>query len=513
VSKAGAAGAGGVAPPSCGFIDPNVPACEACFQKSCCAAAKACAADAVCAACVTSATPLPACQNNVLENAFQTCLQNQCAVGCLGGEAPFDIRAQNRAACAFGPGDETSLSVGPAVPHGDALPFQHVVVLMLENHSFDNYFSHLPQYGVTGVDVAKDTEANLSPATGTNVTRFHETRYCIADTDHEWDTVHQQWNGGLMDGFVETNDLYDIGKGLAPGGARAMGYYTAVDLPFYYWLAKSFAISDRHFSSLLGPTWPNRFFFYGATSWGIVKGLPDGGSAAPLSAPTILDAMATAGRSFRIYRKGLTSFQLAAFEGKYTSTSYSNFKDDVASDNLADLTLIDPEFTFSFSPGDDRHPPSNIQLGQALSSDVLTTLWSNPSVWKKTVLFLVYDEHGGLYDHVPPPTGCHPDGPLAPSDGFTQLGVRVPLLVVSPFVKKGYVGHEVSDHTSVTRFIENRFDLPAMTGRDANAWPLLDFFDFTAPPSPPPTSFPDATPSKAGIAYCAANKKGGTGMP
>jgi phospholipase C len=138
---------------------------------------------------------------------------------------------------------------------------------------------------------------------------------------------------------------------------------------------------------------------------------------------------------------------------------------------------------------------------------------SNPTVWKKTVLFITYDEHGGLYDHVPPPPACEPDGEVTPDYKFDRFGIRVPTMVISPFAKASYVSHLVADHTSITRFIENRFDLPAMTRRDANAWPLLDMFDFEKPPFvTPPTGAPSAEPSVAGLDWCAKNPPG-TGTP
>lgn len=137
-----------------------------------------------------------------------------------------------------------------------------------------------------------------------------------------------------------------------------------------------------------------------------------------------------------------------------------------------------------------------------------------PAVWQKTVFFLMYDEHGGLYDHVPPPPACEPDDYVPPDFRFDRLGIRTPLVVVSPFAKAGYVSHLVTDHTSVTRFIENRFNLPAMTRRDANAWPLLDMFDFRAPPfETPPVGAPPAGVDAAGLQYCADNPNGGTGLP
>ncbi len=410
----------------------------------------------------------------------------------------WDIHVQDRLGCTFGKGDTTVATVGPDVPHGDALPFKHIVFLMMENRSFDHYYSRLPAAGVTDVDVATDGHTNPDPGPPvTQVGRFHETRYCIADVNHEWGAVHLQYDDGKMDGFVVTNN---------PGGARAMGYYDETDLPYYYWLAKTFGISDRHFSSLLGPTWPNRFFFYGGTAWGRTK-TPD---TPPLNEPKITNLLEDKGRSWKIYRDGTISFGLV-FGPKYAGSALSQFDADVDADTLPDLALIDP--AFSGSGQNDEHPPTNMQLGQKLTARVLGKLMSNPKVWQSTVFILSYDEHGGYYDHVPPPEACEPDG-TRPSDyAYDRLGVRVPILVASPWTKKGYVSHLVTDLTSITRFIENRFDLPAMTKRDANAWPLLDMFDFANPTfGTPPSGAPSADPSPAGVTWC-ANNPPGTGKP
>jgi phospholipase C len=430
------------------------------------------------------------------------------AAGAAGGSAGFawDLHAADRAACAFGPGTTTIETIGPDVPHGDALPFEHVVFLMMENRSFDHYYSKLPDLGVTDVDVASDQDVNYDPDSSppAAVQRYHETRYCILDVDHGWSGTHLQWSGGLMDGFVATNN---------PGGARAMGYYDDSDLGYYYWLATTFAISDRHFCSLLGPTWPNRFFWYAATSWGNTK-TGDVGlliNSKYQSAPKIMDLLEQAGRSWRIYRDGIASFGLLFNPVKYVGVPLSQLEADIAADALPDLAIVDPNFTGSGQ--NDEHPPSNPQLGQELVKRVLDALTSNQAVWQKTVFILSYDEHGGFYDHVDPPEACEPDSDVPPDWRFDRLGIRVPLIVVSPFVKAGYVSHHVTDLTSITRFVQNRFDLPAMTARDANAWPMLDLFDFENPPFPlPPSGAPDATPSQAGIDWC-ANNPPGTGQP
>ncbi|MBK7580013.1 MAG: hypothetical protein IPI67_07370 [Myxococcales bacterium] len=427
--------------------------------------------------------------------------------GGTGGPSPlpYDLHMLDRLQCKYDKGALTTETVGPSVPHGDTLPFEHIVVLMMENRSFDHYFSKLPAYGVKDVDVATDQDFNIDPTNGEKIYRFHETRFCIQDVDHDWEPVHEQWNQGKMDGFVKTNN---------PGGARAMGYHDQNDFPFYYWMAKTFSISDRFFSSTLGPTWPNRFFFYAGTAWGNTKTETVDPIADPIykTAPRITDLMKAAGKSFKVYRDGITSFATVfGLTSENLGGKMSDFNSDVANDTLPGLVLLDPAFSGPYQ--NDEHPPSNPQLGQKLVADVYATLTSNPAVWKKTVFFLIYDEHGGYYDHVPPPQACEPDLILPYSHSYSRLGVRVPIIVASPYVKAGYVSHFQADLTSVTRFIENRFDLPALTARDANAWPMLDLFDFASPPFlTPPTGAPSAMPDAAHIKWCETNPPG-TGKP
>jgi len=162
----------------------------------------------------------------------------------------------------------------------------------------------------------------------------------------------------------------------------------------------------------------------------------------------------------------------------------------MAQNNLPEMSVLDPSFSATPWPANDEHPPHNVQLGQDLIARVVNTLMSNPAVWRRTVLLITYDEHGGYYDHVEPPAACTPDdqdritqaGGATPDSQFNRLGPRVPLLVISPWTKKHYMSHMTTDLTSITRFVQNRFDLPAMTRRDAAAWPLLDMFDFQNPP-------------------------------
>ena len=159
----------------------------------------------------------------------------------------------------------------------------------------------------------------------------------------------------------------------------------------------------------------------------------------------------------------------------------------------------------------DEHPPANIQQGEQFAASVTEAVLTSPD-WPHTALFITYDEHGGFYDHVPPPAACAPDAispMLDPSDPssdfpaqFDRYGFRVPLLVVSPYVKPGFVSHVIYDHTSILRFIETRYDLPALTNRDANAAPLLDLFDFSRPALLNPPVLPSVAVDATQLQQC-----------
>jgi phospholipase C len=156
--------------------------------------------------------------------------------------------------------------------------------------------------------------------------------------------------------------------------------------------------------------------------------------------------------------------------------------------------------------GNDEHPPAVMQIGQNWLAGVVSTLFAS-SQWPRTVMFLDYDEHGGLYDHVPPPQACPPDSLQPEGDGgafggFDEYGVRVPFVAFSPYAKKNYVSHQVYDHTSVVRFIEARFRIPALTDRDANALAPWDMFDFNSPPNLPPPAVPPVPVDQATVQAC-----------
>ena len=386
--------------------------------------------------------------------------------------------AAQMAACAYTPGLPASKTVPAGLPTGDAIPIKHIVLLMQENRSFDHYYSEL---NIPGLDVAPANASNPD-ANGNPVTRFHLTTQCMGGGNHSWDAEHHNLDNGKNDGFVTES------------GTTTMGYYTEADLPYYYALSRTFAISDAHFCSVLGPTWPNRMYFMAGTSFGIAVGTvePPAYDAQGNSTKTLFSELDEAGVDWRDYSQDLPTVLIVpnTFEPDHLRPE-SQFATDVANGDLAAVTMVEAsDLQGPLSP--DEGPPGDVGIGQQFISNIIGTIMKS-QFWDDTVIFLTYDENGGMWDHVVPPAACPPDD-LAPimnastvaggatTPGlFNQLGFRVPFIVISPYARRGYLSHVVTDHTSILRFVEAKFNLPAMTKRDANALPPYDMFDFDHP--------------------------------
>lgn len=367
-----------------------------------------------------------------------------------------DPLVQARAACAFGAGASPSATLGDLTAARAAI--QHVIVITQENRSVDH------MYGKDGNGLEGTPPGYNNVVWPVTWVPYHFSDACTDDPPHGWTAMHAAYNGGDMDGFAENM------------GTVSLGYYTPADHPFYSWLMSTFASSDRYFSSVMGPTYPNRDYLYAGTSAGL-----KGNSALPSSVPTIFDSLSNASVSWGDYAQGNSYLDDAlGWTGSEPWVhSYSEFLAAIDNGTLPAVSFVDSDELHS------EHPSASINYGESFVRQIVWHALHSPQ-WPHLAIILNYDEGGGFFDHVPPPAACLAD----PSQSeFDRLGFRVPLAVISPYSRAGYVSHQVHSHTSVTRFIEALFNLRALTGRDANSDALLDLFDFSSPPflTPPAT--------------------------
>jgi phospholipase C len=459
--------------------------------------------------------------------------------------------AADRTSCTFVRGDMPAQTLGTSMPLDTSIPIEHVVVLMQENRSFDSYLGHLAKYeatkGITNtIESAPDTTTNppypvgqldggtLPPdASATTYPYMHGPQLCFFDTAHSWGAAHLEYDNGKNDGFFYANngngDTGESTTGIAPAqlsGDRALWWYDERDIPFHYDLYSTFAMADHYHSALLGPTYPNRMYLYSATSFGLTNNsFPDLSAYPTAETPAIIfDELAVRGVSFNWYENlpaapapeiVLASKPPIQRYGRDPVQPFTQFLTDASGGTLPAVSFIDGSNENETPTGNDEHPPSEIEIGQQFVWQVVNAVLTSPE-WKSTALFIVYDENGGIYDHVVPPPACKPDSlepvlsdPLDKSQPgeFNQYGFRVPMVVVSPYAKKSYVGHDVYSHTSITRFIEAKWKLPALTARDANADPFTDLFDWQTPPFMIPPTFAKPTISNGdggAVAQCLA---------
>jgi phospholipase C len=413
-------------------------------------------------------------------------------------------------------------------PGTDLLPLiKHIVVVMQENHSYDNYLGMLSNRGDGLHNAAR------SPVHHLTSTIQHK-----RDPTQSWHASHIQYREGFPDSILAT----------VPGGDPnvPMGYWTEQDLPFYYGLARTFPLADRWFCSCLGPTFPNRRFLISGTAYGLIDDLlwdvvdfPPGG--------TIFDALCDARIPWTNYHnvnpvfvlarrllggRGLTTARRLAQVGRwlppvvntlrgnktFTADVYplglaravlhlrtmQQFFADADAGTLPAVSIVDPDFG-EFS----EENPQDIRKGESFAAEVINRVMHGPG-WPHTLLIWTYDEHGGYYDHVRPPAAVAPDDvparnfeladtprwlrtllrkPFAdlqnidsgPST-YDRLGFRVPAVIVSPYARPDHVTSRVYDHTSILKLIEQKWNLPALTHRDAAAESPLDALNLDAPP-------------------------------
>lgn len=382
----------------------------------------------------------------------------------------------------------------PSAPAGsDQLPqITTIVALMMENHTYDSVLGMLPGRGdgfTLGTD-GQPTNSNpwpkksafAPPFKNAAVRAFPMPTPCQQDAHpyNTWDAGHESYSDGKMDGFVKSQS-----------GPVAMGYYDQTVMPFVNSLATTFPVCDRFFSSVMAQTYPNRRYFMAGTSLGLITDTlnddqpPNG---------TIFEALNTHGISWKNYYSTLPSYLIWTYLANdpavtANAVNISEFFSDAAAGTLPAYSMVDPNFDTQ-----SEENPQDVQFGDQFMSQVINAVMSSPQ-WPNTLLVWTYDEGGGYYDHVRPPRAVKPDAvppALAPGDhpgSFNRYGFRLPSGVVSPFARPNYVSSVVHDHTSILKLIETKWNLPALTYRDAAADNLLDSVDLVNPPAflTPPT--------------------------
>lgn len=396
----------------------------------------------------------------------------------------------------------------------EQMPFDHIVVVMMENHSFDNLLGELSRTR-TDVDGLSFNSAgqvsNSNPGVddaAAPVKAFElQSTAQTKNLSQSWKATHEQIKDGSMDGFVRS-----------VGAREPMGYYSREVLPFAYSLAGTFTLANRWFCSVPGPTYPNRRFLLAGTAFG--------GTATRLS--TLLDRPPANGTIF----DQLSSRHIgwASYFTDIPMTSVipsivlkhpghhhpiSKFFGDCAAGSLPAVSFVDPAVGALSSiasvvsglpsivketlrllgaevhdppPAETQEDPDDMFYGEKWAHRVIEAVLRSPC-WPRTLLLYTYDEHGGYYDHVPPPPAPVPDRippKLAPGDppgGYDIYGPRVPAVVVSPYCRPAGVCDGIHDHTSVLATIEHKWNLPALTNRDANAATIMDFLDLENPPA------------------------------
>ena len=342
------------------------------------------------------------------------------------------------------------------LPDPTASGIQHVVVVTMENRSFDHFLGWLPNA------VGQQSGLNYADSSGA----MHAT-YALSgdytgcphnDPDHSYSGARITYDGGKMDGFLKdtANDIFSI------------GYYREPDIPFYAALARNYTTCDHYFASILGPTFPNRMFLYAAQTDRIDD------SVSISSLPTILDRLAAAGVSHNYYYSNVPYLTLWAAQYLGISKLYSQFLTDAGGGTLPAVSFVDPFYTIlDDGTGNDDHPHADIRKGEVFLHDVFEAVANGPA-WSSTVIVFNFDEWGGFFEHVAPPRATaanNVDTDIV--NGKTLLGLRLPVVVASPWTAGTATSPRISslvyDHTSVLKLIEWRWGLAPLTPRNGSS--------------------------------------------
>ena len=334
---------------------------------------------------------------------------------------------------------------------GKKSKIDHIVIVLQENHTFDNYFGTYPEAeGNLGKNICLPKSKGSGKVNC--VSPYHDTNLTPVDMNHNWNSAHADYDGGKMDGFVYSE-----------GNVETMGYYERSDLMHYYTAADNYVLCDKYFTSVMSESAPNHLYLIAGTAGGI----KDDNVPVPLNFPPIFQQLDQKGISWKVY--GFTQwYENFAYVQNNPSIKTNNF----ASENSFDSDLNNGNLSqvswIIGAPGGDEHPPKNIQIGEtSVANDIVNSVGSS-TYWNASALFVTWDDSGGFYDHVVPPQ--------VDQYGY---GFRVPCLVISPYAKPGLIDSVTNDHTSNLKFVEDNYGLSPLSTRDAIANNMSEAFDFT----------------------------------
>jgi len=332
---------------------------------------------------------------------------------------------------------------------------KHIVVVMMENRSFDHFVGWTPgadgkQAGLTYVDRYGVPHNTHQLDVTASTCGFH-------DPDHSYEGGRIQLNGGACDGWLRSGQ----------NDSLAIGYYEQADLAFLGSAVPDWTTFDRYFAAVMAETYPNRFYMHCAQTDRLHN------NTTQATMPTIWDRLRHAGRTGAYYYGDIPFAYLLGSHRPSTMANVSQFFTDAAAGTLPDVSFVDPQFVDEEDgTSNDDHPHADIRAGEYFMNQVYDAVTSSPA-WKNTVLVYTYDEWGGFFDHVAP-TKAHDVAAKTALRGF-----RVPTMVVSPFARRGHVAHETYDHTSILKMIEWRWGLKPLTPRDRYARNLAHALTFT----------------------------------
>jgi phospholipase C len=433
---------------------------------------------------------------------------------------PSQTTTYTATATSIYPGAPPVMATAIVTVSSGLLSLNHIIYMVQENRSFDNYFGALAEYRVNhqppipGAQLSDVNDLHTLPSgytiknpQGQAFGPFHARTECIENLSPSWDETHvdmdlvgNNWlkltdqSKYLMDRFLNTTLSGGSGDKYDPTHSRPLGYYDQTDLPFYYELATQFTTSDTWYSPIPGNTVPNRMYLFAGTSYG--HGYPPTDPSDPAwQRPTFFRALTDAGITWRYYFQDNSVF-LANWADWNDSKIQGNVRNiqeyyNILASPTADTDL--PQVVFierASATGLDEHPENNVQTGAADVQKIITALF-NSKAWPDSAFILTYDEGGGLFDHVGPILVTPPDNQQPTDLGgqiqglFNVTGFRVPVIVISPWSRPQTVVHLPTDYTAILKLIETRFNVPALTQRDATTGDMADpadgFFDFSAP--------------------------------